>query len=1410
MATITTTQKLDAAPRTAGEAHTVNGGTLVIDTDTRWHANAPAGMTGSLGSLTCSSTLGGGMWTDATKVREVWFSGGSGTVPAIGTTITQGAASGYLLGVWANQTSAPTAVGAAMPTTGFIKFREVTGAFAAGALTGITATATGADVISWLEIVADQSSNFTFSGLGIGKKNTGLNYFIGTTNGSAGQTFQVPTNGGGNNTHVPGILVETSLGSNIYEVWPCLANAACGWSSTTLATDARAKLAQSVGNGVVRIGSDGTNNVGYVPPVGCKVFVPNIFERQCLTTTRAVNELQHTTITSRPKLVTTSSGNVEITSTMSDWYYVLATPNKANFNTLLTADSISISNPAQSANLAYCGLGIINSATAAIIGFNITFSTISNFNNNSVAKRELNGAFYPISLNACVGVIGSNYAKNRAFNGLSGIRTAIIYSIAVVSSSKFTNFEIQGVGGFIYLSTNADSTFFLDYTDNAVGATITSVSQNGCLFTYNKNTIIKKFTFGIGGLITNAHPFGGVFSTTGNNNCWLRNAGEAILSASTTNAPSFMLASSFDNNLRLQRCTFNTRTGLISAPNSSKITIESCYTTITRQLNPAGKLAIIKGSQGLIPAAAVSGATGSNIVDYFQSSTTGAIVWFGNSSVAENAVNVQLTGTAAFTGGGSILMPTAGDTAIFIGTYYIKGHLSFDNIAPVLIGTNTGNFTIEYQIDINNDNGFNGAWKTLNTTNLTAETISPSAGFNLKIKLTTATSAIDNALAQIKISTVTSNTAQTTNLYPLDLATVTLTGLTSGSCVYILNTDDNIVLYNKVVNNTSLTYALEYVADKNVLIRIMYSDATSAKLLYSFNDVLTIDGISRLAQQIDDPIYPIAKAMSSLLTGVTIDDTTGIISINRAQVGTTGFSQISWQEAYVIETQWLATPTGLAHFPRVITAIDITNFSFSRSFKIKNIGSYPLKITSGYGFHEDTKKIEDIFDYSGGTIFAVPDHVVGYKIDAELTLAAIEASTVLAKAAAVAAIPTTTLTTAERDTLMALPTANTISNTVWSNVTRSLTDKANFGLSSTERELSAAVVEAHLLNEGDSQMLINAIVGAIGNQNVDQALLVAAIRADLERTGGKLVNIDTAVANVLTAVNMRPTTTLTTAEHEALLALPTAVAAIPTAPLLAINYVTPPTANTIADSVWAGTNRSLTDKNGFGLSATERELSAAVVEAHLLNEGDSQMLINAIVGAIGNQNVDQAALVAAIGTYLERTGGKLVNIDTAVANVLTAVNLRPTTTLTTAEHEALLVLPTAVAAIPTDTLLAIDYDPPNNTSIHEIKDVVVGIRSNTEKLSFDDNYNVWARVREVNEGVIPSAIDNANAVFNFIIENGKSFSHIFKRMKSVIYGKTQGVGTNSETFLSDDGINPMITTEFDVNNNRSNVNDHNA
>lgn len=273
MATITTDTYLDdGTARSAGESWTMNGARLTIRTDSRWHVGAPASMTGSLSSLTVSSTLGGGVTIDGRDVRWLAYDTGTGNVPAIGTTVSQGGVSGYLLGVWSGLTAAPTAVGAAMPATGWLKFRSVTsGPFAAGALTGIGANATGADVTGWVEVVCDQSAGIVIPRLG-DFTCRGAWYEAGMTDGTAGQTIQLPTNGGGSGTMTPGVWVEDSAGSDTYSFWPALNGSTNGWSRLHLGVpdsgtgergDVRQQFVKDNGGGQIQFGETGTQAATY-------------------------------------------------------------------------------------------------------------------------------------------------------------------------------------------------------------------------------------------------------------------------------------------------------------------------------------------------------------------------------------------------------------------------------------------------------------------------------------------------------------------------------------------------------------------------------------------------------------------------------------------------------------------------------------------------------------------------------------------------------------------------------------------------------------------------------------------------------------------------------------------------------------------------------------------------------------------------------------------------------------------------------------------------------------------------------------------------------------------------------------------------------------------------------------------
>lgn len=130
-------------------------------------------------------------------------------------------------------------------------------------------------------------------------------------------------------------------------------------------------------------------------------------------------------------------------------------------------------------------------------------------------------------------------------------------------------------------------------------------------------------------------------------------------------------------------------------------------------------------------------------------------------------------------------------------------------------------------------------------------------------------------------------------------------------------------------------------------------------------------------------------------------------------------------------------------------------------------------------------------------------------------------------------------------------------------------------------------------------------------------------------------------------------------------------------------YTAPATAAEITSAVWAAA-----DKTGYSLTIAERSAIAAAVESSILNENDGQQILNAIVGAIGNTNLDQIALVAAIRSDLERAGGKIDSIPaapTAAANA-SAVWAAGSRTLTSASGPTAAENASAVWAAGTRTL----------------------------------------------------------------------------------------------------------------------------
>jgi len=348
---------------------------------------------------------------------------------------------------------------------------------------------------------------------------------------------------------------------------------------------------------------------------------------------------------------------------------------------------------------------------------------------------------------------------------------------------------------------------------------------------------------------------------------------------------------------------------------------------------------------------------------------------------------------------------------------------------------------------------------------------------------------------------------------------------------------------------------------------------------------------------------------ASVGVGVPVDNTTGTAAITAASI-----RSAMGLAAADLDTQLAALPT----------AAEVRIEMDSNSTKLANLDATVSSRLASSGYTAPPSAADVASAVWGATVRTITNTIptaadiataVWAAATRTLTTAIDNSATI---AAAVWSYATgRTITGGTVDTLTnapSVPSADTIASRVWATA-----DKAGYSLTEAERTAIATAVQAGILNESDGQAILNAIVGAIGNTNVDQVALVAAIRADLERTGGTLA------------------TRLAAADYDA----PLDAAGIRTAVGLAsANLDTQldalPIASEIATAVWAAA-----DKVGYSLTEAERTAIATAVQAGILNESDGQQILNAIVNAIGNQNIDQVALVAAIRADLERTGGTL-------------------------------------------------------------------------------------------------------------------------------------------------------------------------
>lgn len=789
------------------DTHVISANTLfVVRTDTYACANHTiAG--GSLDTVSWSGT-GGTMRFDPTYVRVIAYTGGSGNSPAYGAAISQGGVSGVFLGAWTtNWQSDPIVAGAAIGAAGFIKIGGVTGgAFAAGALTGITATCSGPDVQGWQEIKAPETATITMSN--IAKVESIEAWFeLGVTNGSRGQILSCPTTATVAGVWA-GIWIETAAGSGVYEQYHGMGSMA---ALATFATDARNKVFWQTTAGI-RIGDDSTNGVGYLPPTGCKVRIPATILTNCTRSASGSGPrvLPNATIATRQGFVTTNAGTVDLKTCVIQWYMNMAQAFLVRYKSCTINDSMVFTEVASPLDVDDC----IVAPTQAQLNFalNITScfggGTIKNssFNRFSLAAS---GA-YTVQTNYVTGVTFQNNVIHSLSLATRGDANTGAWTCTKTVNCVWDNNWMIG-GRKVHNQCIAPSHITgYRYTDTVI-STATVTTNPMVLVEFSPGTSSVVFdgsTCPVSFPIANQQPYTALFGVTGALGVEIRNIGTKasplICNAGGSATGVIVQGGGNSATVRVKRCyVTGLRTGPVAGVNSdSDWVVENCNNTtyagagVTAILN-----ATIKGCRYIGATTGQVSVYGTHWRDVFTAATTGSIWLEMNEPTAASAAQCAKTGgLPQFSSTGNLLLTKAGDQVTWEMPYYCKGHTAFAVTAVGVTGTNVtftsgsefGNHTLEFQIDLNNGAGYNGTWQPLNATTLRTFTLSASLGFKLKIRATTLTVAANNILTNIRIYTESTDVAQD-NYYPINLVTTSLAANTSlvGAEIRVYDMDNN-------------------------------------------------------------------------------------------------------------------------------------------------------------------------------------------------------------------------------------------------------------------------------------------------------------------------------------------------------------------------------------------------------------------------------------------------------------------------------------------------------------------------------------------------------------------------------------------------------------------------------------------
>lgn len=798
--------------KTWGDTYNINGGSLIIDSDTRYWPNVTES-TWPFGNVNISSSLGGTTLVSGLNTWIVSYNLGTGVVPASGTTVTfsgwataelmcvmQNRVWGTVRTVWGNITG--------WSVTGALKLRNLVGTVASGeTITGVGFTwiASSASERGWIEVVWQESLTWTIPRLGTSTF-TGDWFEVSTTNGTAQQSIQLPAFGA--DTWYAWVWIETSAWSGTYEFYP---NAASEYFNTKVGTDARSKVVGITSTGVLWIWGNNSQVCWFLPPSGCKIRIANIILSNSTSAARASNVEPNVSLGNRYEFSTSASGNLIMDKVTSNWYINVGAPFTLDLRNMCCGTIIYITKVATPLYMDNVHVWQVNTNYQAFNALYVWQSYDGGIIKNcSFLRWQINGnSDYVIQFVNLDWFTMENITSRACWERVTATAAGTLY---FNTCNNTIMRDCIGVWAKLSIWASTNSNFYrFVYADRMFGTTGTTNGSYGVDVAGSSTNILVDW-FSYFPWVANVHPYLAPLGMNTVINSTFKNFGTAAnpLTA-TVNLPWWAYLDNGNNvDSRIAKFYMNqVRSSVVGTNNSSfGVIMQNIYaTTVDKDVvnvDSDSYVRWLRTNPTAIPASG-NAVYGTHFYDYFTSDTT-SVCWVQmnerTTAALSTAAYAVTAGNPKFTATSNLSMQ-AWDQVEWYWPYYILGWNSITNLHSNFV--NPLNFSMEYAIDTGS--GFS-AWKTLTQANVQAEAISATAWFKPKFRITCNVSNTTNIVRSIGFLWATTLAVQQAALYPESEITTNLTfsGLKNGSEVRIFRTSDDFELSGTEGSGTSFTY----------------------------------------------------------------------------------------------------------------------------------------------------------------------------------------------------------------------------------------------------------------------------------------------------------------------------------------------------------------------------------------------------------------------------------------------------------------------------------------------------------------------------------------------------------------------------------------------------------------------------